>query len=60
MALFHDAVYYYIYTLGAPLEFRPLFGGHAVPNAAYSAVLALILMLGIPRRWLDYLRETER
>ncbi len=60
LALFHDAVYYYVYALGAPLEFRPLFGSYAVPNAAYSAVLALILMLGIPRHWLAYLRETER
>lgn len=60
LALLHDAVYYYIYTLGAPLDFRPLFGAYAVPNAAYSAVLAFILMLGIPRRWLAYLRENER
>ena len=55
-ALAHDAFYFYVYTLGSTLEFRPLFMNVALPNAAFSAVISLILGLAIPKRWTDYLR----
>jgi rod shape-determining protein MreD len=55
-ALARDAIYFYIYTLDSSLDFRPLFMGHSIPNGIYSALMALILSLGIPKRWLDYLR----
>ncbi len=56
-ALGHDAFYFYVYTLGSPLDFYPLFMNQAIPNAAFSAVMSLILGLGIPKQWLDYLRK---
>lgn len=59
-SMLHDAFYYWFQSLGTKLEFGSLFIQFGVINSFYNAVLAFLLYLMTPKKFLDFVHYNPR
>ena len=60
MSLLHDLLLYPIQTLGTPLDVFSLWSRLALPNALYNTVLMFVILMILPERATEAVREPSR
>ncbi len=60
MSILHDLLWYPLQTLGTPLDVFSLWARLALPNAVYNTVLMFVILMMLPERATDAVRESPR